>query len=400
MLGIAAGAILVVIFFFVFYLRSQKTGILVLEPTNDITVTLNGRAASVQKTDRGLYVALYAGQYRLQLQKPGYLPFTQDVQTAPGNTLEVRPAFTILPSIQQTAGNSIDYVRPSADEHSLYYLGDYRQRLFRLEVSTQTAVPLTDKALQGVSDVQWGSNPDVALIVQTDGVYLHEIPRFDFEHQIYTKVAGPEAISPVWDPNNPDRIAAAYFPPSGERSLIITDKQFTNINRVATLTAVPTPKVLWSPDSNYLLLIARSADYAQQNLWMYTLANGNLAQLTKDGGVRDARFSPDSSKVLIEARSQGGQTTRTLLTLSDGSTEVIEGTTPLSHTAWKDASGFYEPSNDNQALLLRHVDGSSESTPLSLPKNEDIQTMFYYPQTSTLIISTRTAVYTVNLEKK
>jgi hypothetical protein len=399
-ISLAVVALLVAIGFFVFYLRGQKTGIQVLEPTTDITIKLNGRTTATEKNEWGLFVPLYAGQYRLELDKPGYLPFIQDIQAEPGSILEIRPAFTLLPSVNEATGASIDFVRPSADEKSVYYLGDYRQRLFRLEVGNQTTVPLTDAPLSGVIDVQWGSNPDVALIVQSNGTYLHEIPRFDFQHQIYIKIGGPEIVSPVWDPNNPERIAAGYFTDKGEQSLVVADKRFTTVTRLATIQGIPAPKIIWSPDSNFILLIGRSSTYSLQNLWMYTLSNGDLRQLTTEGGVKDASFSPDSTRIIIEKTSQSGQTGRQLLTLENGQVQTLDGTIPLRQTAWKDASSFYEPSSDNHALILRKLDGSSERTPLSLPRNEQIENLFYFDQPSKVIIATRSAVYTVNLEKK
>ena len=399
-ISLAVCALLLAMGFFALYLRGQKTGIQILEPTADLSIKLNGRAATPETNDRGLFVPLYAGQYRIELDKAGYIPFTQDIQAAPGSILEIRPAFTLLPSVQQTTGATIDFVRPAADEQSVYYLGDFRQRLFRLEVASQVTVPLTDTPLSGVVDVEWGSNPDVALIVQTDGTYLHEIPRFDFEHQIYTKVAGTEVISPVWDPNDPTRIAAAYYTPEGEHSLVLADKQFKTITRVSTLTNIPSPKVIWAPSSDYLLLLGRSSQSNLENLWMYTLASGKLEQLTPDGNVKNAVFSPDSSKILFEQSDQTGQTTRSVISLDTNKIQPVEGNTPLGQVAWKDSSSFYEAGAGNQTLVLRNLNGSTDATPLSLPQNESIQNLFYYSQPAKVIVSTRTAVYTVNLEKK
>lgn len=400
MLSLAGGAIILLVAFFFFYLRSQKTGILVLDPTTNITIKVNGRVATPETTDRGLYVPLYAGQYRLELDKPGYTAFTKDIQTTPGNTLEVRPAFSLLPSIQQSTGDSIDYVRPAADESSVYYLGDFRQRLFRLNVSTQTTVPLTDLPLNGVTDVEWGGDPNVALIVQTDGTYLHEIPRFDFENQIYVKIGGPEIVSPVWDPNNPDRIASGYFPSTGEKSLVVADQRFTTITRLASIPNIPDPKVIWSPNSDYLLLLARSATYSDENLWLYTLADGSLKQITQTGGITDAKFSPDSAHVLVQQTSQLGAISREILAMNDDTTQSIGGTLPISETAWKDSATFYEPSDDLKSLVLRNLNGSSQSTPLSLPDSESVQALFYFSKPDKVIIATTKAVYTVNLEKQ
>ena len=398
-ISIAVGVILLGVLSVALYLRSQKTGILVLDPTTDIVIKLNGRTTVPQQTDRGLYLPVYAGQYRIELDKTGYLPFVQDIKTTAGTILNIRPAFTLTPTVQEATGDSLDFVRPSANEKSIYYLGDYRQRLFRLEVSNQTTVPLTDNPLTRVVDVEWGSDPDVALIVQTDGTYLHEIPRFDFQNQIYVKIGGPEIVSPMWDPNNPDRIAAAYFPSSGEQSLVVADQRFTAITRLASLQGIPSPKILWSPNSDYILLMGRSADPAQENLWLYTLASGQVQQLTQGGSVHNALFSPDSTRILFETQDSQGKTSQSLLTLNGDTVQPLNDTLPLTQVAWKNATSYYEVSADHQSLILHNLDGTQETTSLSLGSTEAIQTLFYYAQPSKVIITTKGAVYTVNLEK-
>lgn len=393
---IAAVVLVIVTVGLILFLRGQRTGILILEK-EPLTIRLNGTQVNPSQQERGYFLKLYAGRYRLQIERSGYLPFTEDIETKPGNILEIKPAFALMPSVRESGIGSIDFVRPSKDERSVYYLGDYRTRLFRLEVSSQVAVPLTEQDLAGVTDVQWSTDPNLALITQANGVYLHEIPLFDFQNQIYIKVADNDVISPVWDPTNTDRIAAAYAPNSGERSLIVADKRFTKIQRLYFID-IPTPKIAWSADGTKIMLLGRSANRLDQNLWVYTLADGKLIRLTQNGGVQDARFSPDGSKLLAGFVDSSGQESRAVINASTGQATVISGTTAISRIAWRDNDSFYEP-DPNRGLLLHFLDDKTEFIPVSLPNQESIQTMIYYSNPAKIILATASAVYTVSLDK-
>lgn len=394
-------AVIAVTVFFV--LRSQRSGILLLEEPGTVTIKINGRDVIGQEHSEGIYLPLYAGRYRIQVEKEGYQPFVQDVETQPGTLVRIQPAYALIPWTEESPwAGGIEFVRPSRDERSVYFLGDYRQRLFRLEVANQTVIPLTDNPLSRVIDVQWGENPDVALIVQTSGTYLHEIPLFDFQNQIFDQVAGPEVISPVWDPKNSGRLAAAYFPATGEQSLIVADKRFNNIQRLVFLDGrVPHPKVQWSADGRFLLVLGRSDNPGLQNIWLYTMENGDFRQLTSNGSVADARITPDGKGVLYAAVDRSGTRTRHYLNLENNSVTNVEGDGQLERTAWRDASAFYEPAPDGSGVLVRNVsDGAIRSKiAVSLPQNEAIRTVLAYHSPPRIILATDTAVYTVNAEE-
>lgn len=390
-IGGALGLVVILAVGFFLYTRSQQTGIIIVDGDANLTITLNGRAAATEKISSGYHIPLYAGQYRLRIEKPGFAAFQQDVLTIPGSELTVRPVFPILPTSQSAAGATINYVRLSPDQKIVYYLGDSRQRLYRYNVDSQVTIPLTDRALSGVQDVQWSSDPNIALITQSDGIYLHEIPRFDFENQLYTKVAGPEVVSPVWDPNDTTRIAAALITAGGERSLVLANKQFTTIRRLASLGNLPQPKIIWSPNSDYILLFGRSSVPTQNNAWLYKLADGSLIQITTNGGITDASFTPDSSGIALE--STGLQ----LYSIADAKLNTLQAKGPLSHIAWRDSQSFYRANPDNHSLTLQSLDGSSMQIPIDLPNIEPIQGMFSFSDGQKIIFFSATAVYTVGV---
>lgn len=392
---IALSSLLLTMGGFYLYLNSQQTGILILDGSDSLTVRLNGRHVQTQKQPRGLFVPVYSGTYRIQIEKPDYQDFISDVTTAPGNIAEIRPAFTLVPSLKEAVGDAVDFVQPSLDEKYVYYLGDFRQRLYRFDVAAQQSVALTRTALQGVLDVQWGKNPEVALIVQRDGTYLHEIPTFDFKNQIFQKVAGPEIVSPVWDPQNTDRVGAAYISERGERSLVTADKRFSTVKRLTSLEGIPKPAVSWSPDGNFLLIRGDDGNPQLNNLWLYRLENGQFTQLTTTGGVVRAVVNPDATKILIETSLASGLQ-RSVLTISDMSTTQLPTSTFPGTTTWKDANSFFEPGQDG-SLRLVSLSGDTKNYPILLPNPEQIISLFYVATEKRLVFATTTAVYSIDM---
>jgi hypothetical protein len=398
-----SGAIFLILGITYFFFLSNKGGILVLDTSKDLTITLNDRPADIQQKPNGIYVPAYAGQYRLKISKPTYLPFTLDINLKKGENLNVLPAYTLLPRTEQQAASSVDYVRPAADQKSVFYLGDNRQTIYHADVITTVQTPLTDKPLVGVSDVQWSSDPSVALITQSNGVYLHEIPKFDFENQILLRLGGSEIISPIWDPTNTGRIAFVYEPNTGEKSLVFADKRLSKIDRKADIKDLNlvNPKLVWSRNSSYIALISRSTDTNQNNMWVYTTANGSLTQVTTAGNVTDASFSPNETTVLYEsyATDPSNPLNAYLSTMGidGGNKKPLNLPGKIARTAWKDDSSFFLPSLDRNILSVYSLSGSRQDVPFSFPNLISIQGIYYFPKTSSLIFYTDRSIYTINL---
>ncbi|MBU6388917.1 hypothetical protein KGQ71_00175 [Patescibacteria group bacterium] len=396
------GAVVTVVLLIGFYLyRSSQGGILVLDTTPNLTITLNGQPVATRKTGQGVFVSARAGVYRLNIKRPNFSPFTEDIKLGWGQQISVRPVYALQPSEGQVQSGGIDFVRPSLDQTAVFFLGNNRQTIYRMEISNQIIVPLTSQPLSGVTDVEWSSEPDVALIDQTNGVYLREIPTYNFQTQTLYRIGGSEIVSPVWDPTNPDRIAFGYFSSSGEKSLIFSDKRATSVDRKADLSAISDPKIIWAGDASGLILIGRSADSSQNNIWLYTTADGTLKRLTDGGNVLNASFSPDNKTVLYEtATSDPSNPVGSTLSVMkvDGSDKFplnIAG--KVSQAAWKDSTSFFLPNSNGTDLSLYTIGGEKTSVSIAYANTREIQGMYYFHNSQTLIFWTQHAIYTVSL---
>jgi len=382
---------------------STRSGILILESEKNFTVTLNGKAAKLDQEKDGVFIHARPGVYRLELSRDGYEPFIADIKIASGGIVKLRPIFSVLPKTTTTSPTTVDYVRPSLDHKSVYYLGDNRQTIYRVEIANKVQVPITTEPLQGVSDMQWTHSADVALIQLPDGYYLQEIPTYNFQNEVRVKITQPYISALVFDPNSSDRIAFVYSPPTGEHSLAFSnDRNITSFDRKADIGAITNPKLIWSPSSDYVLLIDRSGDPTKNNLWIYRTTDGQLVQLTTSGNVTDATFSPDSGTILYEVRSTdpSNPVGSTLSVMRPDGTDKkdlgIAG--KVTRTAWKDASSFYLPDLAHNNLTLYQLGGSQTSIPFSFPSG-NIQGMNYFPEDQVLLFYTAQSIYLSDLAK-
>jgi hypothetical protein len=382
---------------------ATRGGILILEADSNFTVLLNGHPAKLIQEKDGVFIRARPGVYRLELSRSGYEPFTADITLGSGKIVKLRPVFSVLPKTTTAANTTIDYVRPSLDGKAVFYLGNNRQTIFRLEIANQIQVPVTIDPINGISDIQWSESQDVALIHLPDGYYLQEIPIYDFTHEVRVKITQQYISSAVWDPNNGDRIAFVYNPPTGEKSLAFSDnRQISSFDRRADIRNLTNPKLVWAPNSNYVLLVNRSGDMSQNNVWIYKTTDGSLNQVTTSGGVLDATFAPDSGTILYETRSVDPTNPlgSSLSVISpDGTNQKDLGLVgKVARTAWKDGSSFYLPDTVQNNLTLYSLKGSTQQIPFSFPSSS-IQGMYYAADTKVLLFYTTQSIYLSDLAK-
>jgi len=393
-IGGVVGALIIAGGLTYYFLTTNKGGVLLegVQP-NEVTLTLNGKSVKGVAQKDGTFITAFPGQYRLQIAREGYSAITEDIILGKKQTLNLRPVFTLLPKQEgdATVGN-IQFVRASIDGKYVFFLGDNQHTIYRMSVADRVPIPLTNQPLTNVKDIEWSRNPDIALILEQSGTFLQEVPSFDFITQNSIRVAGSEVVGGVWDPTSADRLAIAYSSPSGEHSLIFTNRAFTTLDRKADISQFTNPKLVWSLDGNAIALINRGSDQSQNNVWVYSTSDGTMHQLTTSGSVTDASFSPDSHAMMYED-SKGIH----LISLSNGtvSNDPIPG--HVSQAAWKDGSSFFLPDSSNKNLALYTLDGKRQSLAFTFADISEVKGMDYFPATKILIFFTGNAIYTVNV---
>jgi hypothetical protein len=389
---LVGGAVLLLVGSVYFYSRSRRSAILIQTQPNGVTVTINNQEVAFRRERNAILVPVIAGQYRLEVTKPNHVPFVQDVRVPVGETVRIRPVFTLVPeTVERTNQGGISFVRPVLEEGVVYYVGDNGTRFYRMNTATQQTYPISERSVRSIQDIQWPRRADVALIRRDDGVYLFEVPLFDFRTQRLDKVAGNEFLSPVWDPKS-ERVASALFLPTGERSLVTSDKRFTTLSRKAELTGFTNPKLVWSPDSRFIAVINRSSQQDQNHAWIYNLATGDFDRITANGSVVDVSFSPDESHLLIERANQQ----LSVRPLGDQNEFPVSISGTVATAAWH-GSHFYLPTQVN-GLARVTTTGRVSYVPFALPNTHPIQSLLYFPTEQVLVAATNRSVYTISME--
>lgn len=387
------------------YIAANKSGILISDSDSSTEILINDKKAVPTKQDDGYYIAKNPGQYTLTIKKGGYVSFTQNINLTKGRIAKIRPTFTILPSAEKQTirkfGN-INFVRPSADQRSIYYLGD-NQQIYRMEVANQIQIKITDNPINNIEDVQWSIDSNTAIITQGDGIYIQEINKYDLISQQSLRIASREVISPIWDPINKNRIAFALYKANGEKSLVFSDPLMKQMDRKADLAGIDitNPKLIWSGNSSYIALIGRSSDYTKNNLWVYNAFTGTIEQITHDGYISNASFSPNGEYLLFSKMNKQVESVDNLGILNMRNNEVgqikdikegVEG------IAWKNDNYIFVPKQgENYIKLINVTSGEVKKVPFTFSENLNVLGVYYFPENSNLIFYTSDAIYTINI---
>lgn len=391
-----------------FWYSNSKKAHLVIEYSdiNSISISLNGSTVKGSLNDQSIQINTFPGRYRLVINKSEYSPFTQDIDLTQGKTLTIRPGFALFPKSLNTTSDqtsSIDFARLSLDGNTVFFLGYNRQIIYRMDIKSRIATALTSNKnkLVNVKDIQWSGNPDLAIVKTADGTYFYEIPTYDFVNQVYLKKAGNEVISPIWDPTNSNRIAFVYAPSTGEYSLVFTDKYFSSLDRKPVdISAIKNPKLVWSPDSNYIALLDQETDKNKNNIWLYKTADASLTQVTQLGGVTDLSFSPDSTGLIYESFGANNNNRINAYSITNKKLIGLNLGAKVAQAAWKEGSTFYIPDRDKNLLTLNDLTGKNTSLNYSFDNPTSVQGMFYSPNYKSLIFYTNKTIFTIDLSSE
>lgn len=284
------------------------------------------------------------GEHLVKAEADGYIGFSQDLKFPRGMSNTVTVNLSAVPKPLEITNNGQFLVKGN-DFNNGFYLSDktiYKTKVGLTEsgnVSILENRPVTDARLQDVREIIWSPSKDLALLRKSNSVTLFDFMKYDFVHQTETAWGGSDIGSIAWAPDN-SKIAYSYAPNTGEKSLVFTNILNTDIERVVNFVAldVDNPILRWSPDSEWLLIIPRNKDVAQNNIYLFNTYSRVIKKITDTGSVLDANFSPDSNKILYSTFSSlPDSPIQSLLSImnKDGSGQKSLGLrAELDKTAW------------------------------------------------------------------
>ncbi|TSC90679.1 MAG: Uncharacterized protein CEN92_428, partial [Candidatus Berkelbacteria bacterium Licking1014_96] len=281
--------------------------------TPGVKIMLNNKsaAAGINK--------IRPGEYDLKIEKEGFVPYAKKVEvkyfkkTTLSIILKEMPAIT---SLYEGEANYLGYNQ----ESDLYLFYVPAESAF-YRVSSGAPILTTPSQIKNVVDVIW--NPDrltaVLKIKNDDAVlsgtpfyrpdfpqgaittFLYDFGRYDLLHQkahFWGIGIGDIEFTPKGD-----QVAYYFEPGTGEKSLVIANKDNSAMNRIADLRSLTNPTVSWSSDLKNIVLVNKSTAYETNKVYNFNLIEKTLSPLTETGDNLSAIFDPSGEKIIYSTYS-------------------------------------------------------------------------------------------------
>ncbi len=295
-------AVLVLIFFFFFY----HPRLTVKPAPPESQVFLDGEPLSRPNFN----LKTKPGKHVLRVESPGFIAFAKELDLSIGQKLELSPVLKRLPEAKIILPYEVEFLTDDKDRRSLIYLSDQGRAFFRISEVTdeaetelsdlRRAIRLTPSVLSELKNITFSPDRGLAVLEKTGRRFsLYDFARYDLLSQTETPL--PTGISSISFSPDGERLAY-FFNPPGEKSLIISDKLGHNaVRQLPRFDLFVEPTISWSKDGKKIVLVNRTQDQAQNNVFLYDLFSKDLKQLTTDGNHLEAVFSPDSQKILFSS---------------------------------------------------------------------------------------------------
>lgn len=250
------------------------------------------------------------GQHNITLFSEGYVPYVIDKNIKPFSRLSLAITLRLLP-VPKSMISDDNAFAASFDKGGgeFFYLGNNGQTIYKITILSEKDADgalqlerqkITPDSLPSINKVLFSPDFAVAALKRADGdTGLYDFKKYDLLNQQYTSW-GVNVGNVVW--NQKGTYAIYYFaPPTGERTLIATNrshskiKRLVDLNKLAGITvsagAAGTPQFAWSPDGKTL------AFSAQGKLLALDISTLVLTKIAADG-VTAVNYAPDSQHIL------------------------------------------------------------------------------------------------------
>ena len=276
----------------------------------DAIVTVDGEEILVNEFGIGKKRSSL-GSHLITVEADGYVSFIKTIKFKRGITTGVKASLLEIPepSLISEGGK---FITKGNDSNEFFYLGNNDSTIYRakIEVNDEKEIiansyAVTKPELYDIEDIIWSPKKDLALFRKSDGVYMFDFHKYDFVNQTET-LFGNDIGSIAWSPDN-SKIAYSYEPGDGERSIIFSGLDNTNMQRIVNLTdyGITNPILRWSPDSEWLLVIPQNDERSSNKIYLLNTYSREFKVITEDGNKLDAMFTPDNNQILFSSYNRG-----------------------------------------------------------------------------------------------
>ncbi len=260
------------------------------------------------------------GTHKIEVAKTDYATNVYSVSIWGGQTKEIAAKLTPLPKAVSLLDNSTT-LDISADNKSLLTAGNQGRTFYEFQLSTNEKTAISKLDFGQVKRVKWSPNRELAYIWREDGDSgMVDFKRYDLVNQEY-KSWGKDNLDLAWSPTG-DEVVYIYKPGSGEVSLMKSDLQNNNKERLADLRQITltNPTMEWASDNKKLIIF-------DKNIYIFDFYTKEIKPLTSNGEVVFGRLSPNDNIVAY--------TTKTGLYRVDFEGQSKQVGAPLARFSWQ-----------------------------------------------------------------
>jgi hypothetical protein len=370
----------------IFWFFSRSFATIHVTPV-EATLSIDGGQAT-QVTNGSLRVNLKPGVHKISIDADKFIGQSQDVEFGRGFSKQITFSLKAVPDPTQitTAGRLLS---KGNDFNSAYYLSGDNKTLYKIGVTLdendtiriKQNRPITDPRLAGIESIAWSPTGELALFKKGTSAFLFDFMRYDFIHQTETLWANTIGEM-AWSPDNTE--VAYIYTGNNENSLILSNFTNTSVDRVLDLRdyKINNPILRWSPDSEWIILIPRNADYNENKIYAFSVYSRQIKAITDSGNQIEATFSPDSSKILYSTYSKDPQnSTSSVLSVmkKDGSEKKsLEIRADINKVAWNKDS--------NNIIVANYNDVTKQEIVYNFNTDQKLQTGFSISNFGSLVI--------------
>jgi hypothetical protein len=305
---------------YVFFFYKGMLEISINEPGTKITAGSEKIGAGINK--------LRPGKYKIRAEKEGFVKFEKEIDISYFKKVTLTIALKEIPKLTKLVEVKENFLTYNKERDLYIFYVPAESAFYRVEASKleeQSKAPLLTSPhyMKNLVDVVWNPDRMTAIIKikndsgllagtpfyspkAPDGIiltYLYDFGRYDLLNQeAHPWGAGIGDIKFTPDGN---QIAYYFEPGSGEKSLVVANKDNSGINRILDVRAFDNPKINWASDLKSILILNQSQKAFDTNkIYTFDLITKELSSsLTDTGKNLDAIFDPKNQKIIFTTYS-------------------------------------------------------------------------------------------------
>jgi uncharacterized protein (UPF0333 family) len=267
------------------------------------------------------------GKYDLKIEKEGFVPYAKKVEVKYFKKTSLSIVLKETPKIISIYQGEVNYLAYNKEyDFYLFYVPSesafYRIDASKLEGGQGASTLISPHYIKSLINVIW--NPDrltAILKIKNDNAvlagtpfynstipqgtimtYLYDFGRYDLLHQ-EAKLWGLGIGDIEFTPKG-DQVAYFFEPGTGEKSLVVANKDNSAMNRIADLRSFFNPLISWSSDLKNIVIVNRSTTEHETNkIYVFDLINKTLNAVTDTGNNIEAEFDSSGEKIVYSSYS-------------------------------------------------------------------------------------------------